>query len=116
MKNYLEVEEEPAGVGGGEGVRVRWLISDATGINFAMRRYELSGAIPLHIHSHEHGVYVLEGQGEVTTSDEAVRRVGPGDFIFIGPNEPHGFKSAGKASLVFLCVVPRKRGETKILP
>lgn len=116
IRNYLEVEEEPMEVKGGGGIKLRWLVDDDTGKNFAMRRYELAGSIPLHKHSHEHEVYFLEGGGEITDSKGESRQVGPGDFAFIPPNEPHGFKNKSKdTKLVFLCMVPKVRGKPEFL-
>jgi quercetin dioxygenase-like cupin family protein len=116
VKNFRKVKEENVEIEGGQGIKVRWLVDDNTGINFAMRRYELRGVIPVHKHSHEHEIYVLEGEGEVIDGKGEPQTFNQGDFAFIPPDEPHGFKSKDKAEkVVFLCMVPRKRGETEKL-
>ncbi len=116
VKNYRDVKEENVEIKGGEGIKIRWLIDDSTGINFAMRRYELTGVIPVHRHSHEHQIYVLEGESEIIDDRGEIEQFNKGDFAFIAPNEPHGFRSKDKEKVVFLCMVPKKRGETEILP
>ncbi len=116
VKNFSEVKEESVQIKNGEGISVRWLINDNLGLNFAMRRYDLSGVIPIHSHTHEHEIYFLEGQGDILLSHNKSQQVGPGDFAFIPPNEPHGFKNKDKQTkLVFLCMVPNKRGKPNFI-
>lgn len=91
MKSYMEVPEEAVEGMGVRDVRVRWLIGDDLGINFAIRRYEIEGRIPVHIHSHEHGIYVLSGSGKVWGGCGSTD-LKPGHFLFVAPNEPHGFE------------------------
>jgi quercetin dioxygenase-like cupin family protein len=114
LKSYLDVPEEAVDMEGARNVRIRWLIGDDVGINFAVRRYEVGGRIPVHVHSHEHGIYVLSGSGRLLGKDEAME-LKPNHFLFIPPNEPHGFENLGEEPLVILCIVPIKRGATKIL-
>ncbi|MGC8849728.1 MAG: cupin domain-containing protein [Candidatus Bathyarchaeia archaeon] len=114
VKSYVEIPEEAVEGPGIRGVRMRWLIGDDLGINFAVRRYEIEGRIPVHIHSHEHGIYVLSGSGKALGGGSSMD-LKPGHFLFIFPNEPHGFENTGGEPLVILCVVPIKRGATKVL-
>ncbi len=114
VKHYSEVTEESVDIKGVKGVSVRWLIDDTTGLNFAMRRYRVKEAIPIHSHSHEHGVYILSGSGKVLTFGDSIE-LKVGDFVFIQPDEPHGFENAGQEPLVFLCMVPKERGNTKLM-
>jgi quercetin dioxygenase-like cupin family protein len=112
VKNFSEVKEEPVEIEGGKGIKVRWLVDDAMSDNFAMRRFELKGIIPLHKHTHEHEVYILEGKGEMIDDKGNLREVKAGDFAYIPGNEVHGFKSKDKnGKMIFLCMVPKKRGK-----
>jgi len=112
VKHYSDIPEESVNIPGVKGVSVRWLVDDKIGINFAMRRYEVTGIIPVHTHSHEHEVYVLSGSGKILTSSEPIN-FKSGDFFFIEPNEPHGFEKVGEDTLIFLCMVPKHRSEAK---
>lgn len=106
--HYLDVEGEVVEEKEAKGVTVRWLITREMGAkNFAMRLFEVEvdGYTPLHSHTWEHEVFVLEGEGEVRGGDE-VRRIMPGDVVFIPPNETHQFKNRGKGKLKFICLVP----------
>lgn len=111
-KNYKEVEEKEAVLADGtkvEGIYIRWLIDKNLGAkNFAMRRIEVKVGrkIPLHNHSEEHEIYILEGKGKFYNDKGEVEVVNQGDFIYIPPNEKHGIDNIGKDNLIFLCLIP----------
>jgi len=108
--NYQDVEAEKAEEGA-EKLKVRWLITKETGArNFAMRLFEMepSGFSPLHNHSWEHEIFILEGHGLVTGGKEE-KRFKEGDVIFIPPNEIHQLKNAGEKAVKFLCLIPHKK-------
>ena len=52
---------------------------------------------------------VLEGKG-VVVSEEGEKPIGPGDVVFVPPNETHQFRNTGSTTLKFLCLIPIKRG------
>jgi quercetin dioxygenase-like cupin family protein len=111
-KNYKEVKEQEAVLADStkvSGVSIRWLIDENIGAkNFAMRRIEIKRgqSVPLHNHSEEHEIYILEGQGKFYNDKGEVEKVDQGDFIFIPPNEKHGIDNKGKGNLIFLCLIP----------
>ena len=105
--NYRNVKAEDAEEGASR-LRVRWLITNETGAeNFVMRLFEMDpgGNSPLHSHRWEHEVFVLEGEG-IVSGEQQERKYGPGDVIFISPNEKHQFRNDGKETVKFLCLVP----------
>jgi len=107
LLHYKDVKEKPADEGASK-LQVRWLITKEMGAdNFAMRLFEMEpgGNSPLHQHSHEHEVYILEGEGVVTDGEQG-RKFKPGYAIFIPPNERHQFKNTGRKTVKFLCLVP----------
>lgn len=75
--------------------------------NFAMRLFEIApgGQTPLHIHSNEHEVFVLEGEGTVWREGKDVP-IPPGTAVFVPGGEKHCFKNSGNAAFRFLCLVP----------
>lgn len=78
--------------------------------NFAVRYFELSPgtASSLDTHAHDHGVFVLHGRGRVRLGEE-FHSLGPGDVVYVSPNEVHSFEADGDEALGFLCVVPARR-------
>jgi len=93
---------------GAKDVEIRWLISKADGAeNFAMRMFELQpgGHTPLHIHPHEHEVFVVEGQGTFVFEGQEY------DFeaeyvIFVPGNKQHQFINTSDSVLRMLCIIP----------
>jgi len=106
-KHYTEVPEKDTGF---DGVTIRWLVSPKIGAkNFAMRYFVLKkGAeIPIHHHDWEHEIFILKGEGIITNGEEDVH-VKPGTFLYVPPNEPHGYKALTE-TLEFLCIIPAKK-------
>ena len=113
MFHYLDVKSEKA-EHGAKDVYVRWLITKDLGAeNFAMRLFEVDvgGFTPLHEHPWEHEVFVLEGEGEVR-GGEKVKRLMPGDVVFIPSNEKHQFRNVGGRKFKFICVIPYRESQS----
>jgi quercetin dioxygenase-like cupin family protein len=103
-----DISRLPVEVDGAKDVTIRLLISRADGAeNFAMRLFELKpgGFTPLHIHPHEHEVFVLQGRG-VFVYEGRQHRFGAEYVIYVPGNKEHQFKNTGDSVLRFLCVVP----------
>jgi len=88
---------------------IRWLIGEAEGARgFAMRAIEIKHRgenIPLHERAYEHEVFVFEGRGSVLNL-QGLKPIGPGDYVFVRPNERHGFANEGDGPFRFICVMP----------
>ena len=105
--NNQEVEAQ-AVEEGADKVKIRWLITKETGAEkFAMRLFEVEpeGYTPLHSHSWEHEVFILEGKGLVKGGSEE-KAFREGDVIFVPSNEIHQFKNTGEDAVKFLCMIP----------
>ena len=93
---------------GAKDVGIRVLISKADGAqNFAMRMFEVQpgGHTPLHTHSNEHEVFILEGRGLLVYKGGEYR-FESGHVIFVEPDSEHQFKNTGNTVLKFLCLIP----------
>jgi len=109
--DYKEVKAEPVDFEEVKDVKVRWLISDKDNApNFAMRLFEVGpgGYSPLHTHSWEHEVFILEGEG-IATDGEKEAPIKSGTVVYVAPEEKHQFKNTGSETLKFLCLIPIKK-------
>jgi quercetin dioxygenase-like cupin family protein len=109
LLHYTDIEAKDA-EGGSSKLKIRWLITKETGAkNFAMRLFEMEpgGYSPLHSHSWEHEVFILEGEGLVVGGNEE-KMFKAGDAIFLPPNEKHQLKNNSKKPVKFLCFIPYK--------
>ena len=107
VKHYTDVPAE-AVEEGAEGVRIRWIISQADGApHFAMRHFEIApgGHTPHHSHEWEHEVFILTGRGTVA-GPEGETPLSPGTVVLVPPNEEHHFANGGDEPLTLLCLVP----------
>jgi len=105
--HYKEVEAVKAEEGASK-LKVRGLITKEMGAeNFAMRLFEMEpgGHSPLHRHSWEHEVFILEGKGLLAGEGEE-RGFKEGNVIFIAPNEEHQLKNISEKTVKFLCLIP----------
>jgi len=108
--DYRDVEAKDAGEGASK-LSVRWLITKDVGAeNFAMRLFEMKpgGHSPLHSHSWEHEIFILEGEGIVACEGEELR-FRADTVIFIPSNEKHQLKNDGETAVKFLCLIPYTR-------
>jgi quercetin dioxygenase-like cupin family protein len=75
--------------------------------NFFMRIFEIvpGGHTPKHAHPWEHEIFIHAGSGEVYGNGKW-NPIGPGNVIFMPPDEEHQIKNTGKENLIFVCLIP----------
>jgi quercetin dioxygenase-like cupin family protein len=108
IEKSSNINKSPVEVEGAKDVEIRLLISKEDGAqNFAMRMFELQpgGFTPLHTHSHEHEVFILEGKGTFICESQE-QEFGAEYVIFVPPNKEHRFKNTGDSVLRMLCLIP----------
>ncbi len=114
VQNYQQVK----GITAAPGVTMRVVAGPAEQApNFVMRVFEIEqgSATPLHTHSWEHEVFILEGKGKLKSGDKEIP-LAPGDVAIVLPNEQHSFMNAGKEMLRLICVVPLVDGKMPGMP
>jgi quercetin dioxygenase-like cupin family protein len=86
------------------------------GPNFIMRRFTMlpGGSMPEHTNTVEHEQYVLQGQARISVAGTEVD-VQAGDVVFIPEGVPHWYRNRGEEDFVFLCIIPNKPDEIKII-
>ena len=92
------------------------LISSNEAPNFSLRKFiiEPSGSMPLHSNSVEHEQYVLNGSAEVRIGEETIL-VEKDDVVYIPEGTEHNYKTLGNEAFEFLCIVPNKPDEIKLV-
>ena len=114
VKHASEVPAQP--VQAGEDTTIQVLISSDEGPNFAMRRFVMKpgGGMPNHTNAVEHEQYVLHGRARIGIAGDEFE-VQVGDVVFIPEGVPHWYRNIGEEDFEFLCIVPNKTDEIKVL-
>lgn len=114
VKNINKVPVEKVSAGSSTYRQV--LIGPDEGPHFAMRRFimEPGGGIPAHTNTVEHEQYVLRGRAKVGIGDE-VYDVKSDDVLFIPAGVPHWYEVVGDENFEFLCMVPNRDDEIKLV-
>ena len=114
VKHAEEVEKK--NVAAGKDTTIQVLISAQEGPNFALRKFSMKsgGGMPRHTNTVEHEQYVLRGHARIGIGEE-VFEVNAGDVVFIPEGVVHYYENIGDEPFEFLCVVPNKADEIKIV-
>ena len=107
--------EEPVAAGKNTTRQVLWASEEMP--NFAMRKFRIGpgGGMPPHTNSVEHEQYVLNGRARIGLGAETIE-VQKDDVIFIPAGLPHWYETIGDEPFEFLCMVPNKPDEIRIIP
>ena len=107
---------EKKNVAAGKDTTIQVLISAQEGPNFALRKFSMQagGGMPRHTNSVEHEQYVLRGHTRIGINEEDYE-VHAGDVVFIPAGVIHYYENIGEELFEFLCIVPNKPDEIKIL-
>ena len=104
------VKKSPVEIEGAKDVEIRWLIAKDDGAeNFAMRMFEIQpgGHTPLHTHSEEHEVFILQGRGTFVY-EGAEHPFEAEHVIFVPSGKEHRFMNTGDSLVRMLCVIPTR--------
>ena len=112
---YTE-DVEKKNVAAGKDTTIQVLISTQEGPNFALRKFSMQagGGMPRHTHTVEHEQYVLRGHARIGIGED-VHEVNAGDVVFIPEGVVHFYENIGEEPFEFLCVVPNKPDDIKIV-
>ncbi|MBE3120176.1 MAG: cupin domain-containing protein [Candidatus Atribacteria bacterium] len=114
VKHAQDVEAQV--VKAGDKTTIQVLISAQEGPNFALRRFvmEPGGGMPEHTNTVEHEQYVLRGHASIGIREETFD-VRAGDVVFIPEGVPHWYQNVGEEKFEFLCIIPNKPDEIRII-
>lgn len=114
VKHTEDVEKKD--VAAGRDTTIQVLITTQEGPNFALRKFSMKagGGMPLHTNTVEHEQYVLRGHARIGIGEET-HEVHAGDVVFIAAGILHYYENIGNEPFEFLCIIPNKPDEIKIL-
>jgi len=114
VKHLSDVQAQA--VNAGIKATIQVLISSQEAPDFAMRRFVIQrgGFIPKHTNTVEHEQYVLRGQACIGINID-IFTVKAGDVVFIPEGAPHWYVNNGNEDFEFLCVIPTKKDEIKMV-
>ncbi|MHA1647864.1 MAG: cupin domain-containing protein [Promethearchaeota archaeon] len=111
MKHFehTKITKKPVTQFGSEKTAIQVFISEEEAPNFIMRRFEIQpgGNIGVHNHPWEHEMFVLEGKMQLIDEKGDKEEVHAGEFIFMPPNESHGYENTSDQPVSFICVIPK---------
>jgi quercetin dioxygenase-like cupin family protein len=116
MKIKRREEVAPTVVPGYEGVTKQVVLGQADGSDEIVLRYfsvAAGGTTPRHTHDFPHLVKIETGRGSVVGADGVETPLGPGDYVYVAPEELHNFASTEEGLFEFVCIVP-VRGEPPV--
>ncbi len=111
MKHYKYDKIEAAQVTNynSKGTTIRVLMPKDEALHYIMRRFDVApgGSIGVHAHPEEHEIYVLEGELQLIDGAGKMEKVSANEFVYVPPNEQHGYANEGKKPVAFICVIPK---------
>ena len=110
IQHFEDSEVREIKAKGVRGVVKRVLIGASDGApNFTMRLFHVDpgGYTFHHSHDFEHEIFIIEGKGEVVTT-QGIRQIKKNYVLYIPPGEEHQVRNTGKSRLSFLCLVPNE--------
>ncbi len=108
--HFTKIDEKKVEAFGSTETTIRVFINEDEAPNFIMRRFEIKplGQIGVHSHDWEHEIFILNGNVVLINEKGDRELVSSGEFVFIQPNEPHGYKNEGNETVAFICMVPKQ--------
>ncbi|KQC08248.1 MAG: cupin [Smithella sp. SDB] len=106
--NYKSVEPTHFNNDAAKEIAGRVVAGKADGANnFCMRIFEIApgGHTPKHAHPWEHEMFIHSGVGEIYGNGKW-NPLGPGNVVFMPPDEEHQVRNTGKELLILACLVP----------
>lgn len=105
--NVNEINQKPTSLDGAKGFYVRWLVAKEQGSQkFALRVWtvDAKGFLPMHKHKYEEAVLILNGSFKVTINN-TTKILGPDDYFYTAPYEPHSMENLSEEEGKFICVI-----------
>ena len=108
-KTISEFPKEIVTSFGSQKTAIRWFRRPEESTHFMLRRFDIEagGFIGVHAHPEEHQMYILKGPIVLLDQNNKETVVQADEFIYMPPNEPHGYKNPNTFGVAFLCGIPK---------
>ncbi len=106
--HFSAIEKEEVSLFGSEKTTVQWWTKRKDSEYFMMRKFEIgkNGHIGVHNHPEEHQMFVLKGPINLIDKDGRETKVDTGEFVYMPPNEKHGYNNPNDYPVSFICCIP----------
>lgn len=104
-----EVPQEAVTMFGSTETKIQWLRKPEESTHFMLRRFVIGphGQIGVHSHSEEHQMFILKGPIELLDGEGKITKVNSHEFVYMPPNEAHGYNNPNDYEIEFLCGIPK---------
>lgn len=108
-QNQKDFPKENVSQFGSQMTTIQWFRRPEDATHFMLRRFEIAehGFIGLHAHPEEHQMFVLKGPILLIDKDNHETQVETDEFVYMPPNELHGYRNPNDFSISFLCGIPK---------
>ncbi|MCF2141862.1 MAG: cupin domain-containing protein [Candidatus Lokiarchaeota archaeon] len=109
IKPLNDVPKEPVTVYGSTKTTIQWFRKPSESTHFMLRRFEIGphGQIGIHSHPEEHQMFILKGPIELLNEKGEKTVVESNQFVYMPPNEPHGYNNPNEYTVELLCGIPK---------
>ncbi len=109
IKNVSDVPISDVTAYDSTNTTIQWFRTPEESTHFMLRRFEIGphGQIGIHGHPEEHQMYILHGPIHLLDKDSQATNVESNQFVYMPPNELHGYRNPNNFTVSFLCGIPK---------
>lgn len=109
VKTLSDVPQENVTAFGSTGTKIQWFRKPEESTHFMLRRFEIEpkGQIGIHGHPEEHQMFILKGPIALLNKDGIETIVKTDQFVYMPPEELHGYRNPNNYPVSFLCGIPK---------
>ena len=109
IKNVSDVPISDVTAYGSTNTTIQWFRTPEESTHFMLRRFVIDslGQIGIHGHPEEHQMFILQGPIHLLDKDGQVSKVDSNQFVYMPPDELHGYRNPNDFPVSFLCGIPK---------
>ncbi|MHA1887548.1 MAG: cupin domain-containing protein [Promethearchaeota archaeon] len=109
VKSLDDIPQEPVTMFSSTETKIQWLRRPEESTHFMLRRFVIGskGQIGIHSHPEEHQMFILKGPIELLNGEGKKTAVNSREFVYMPPNELHGYINPNDYEVEFLCGISK---------